>query len=178
MRLLLASLFAAIALPGLAEEVTIDAIPADLIAQDSARPDKCDGFEGIEEPFYVYDLGNEKTLYLLPCSRGAYNRFYSVYVGQKTWYDLKLFATPSYRAGWQADEGVWLDTFDPATQRLSSYMLGRGPGDCGMRGLWQWSGSVFVMLEYRMKAECDAQGEPGDFPLVYENTSLPDGLLR
>jgi hypothetical protein len=174
----LAALLIAFAAPAVAEEVTIDAIPADLIAQDSARPDKCDGFDINDDPFYVYDLGDEKTLYLLPCSRGAYNRFYSVYVGQNAWYDLKLFATPSYRAGWLADEGVWLDTFDPTTLRLSSYMLGRGPGDCGMRGLWQWSGSVFVMLEYRMKADCDAEGEPGDFPLVYENTNLPDGLLR
>jgi hypothetical protein len=164
--------------PALAEEVTIDAIPADLIAQDSARPDKCDGFDINDDPFYVYDLGDEKTLYLLPCYRGAYNHFYSVYVAQKTWYDLKLFATPSYRGGWQAEEGIWFDSFDPTTNLLSSYSLGRGPGDCGMRGLWQWTGNVFVMLEYRMKADCDAQGEPGEFPLVYKNETPPDGLLR
>lgn len=162
-----------------AGEVAMDAIPTDLIAQDAARPDKCDGFDIVgEEPFYVHPVKGDKTLYFLPCTGGAYNHFYSVYVRDKDWYDLVLFATPTYGAGWQAEEGIWLDGFDPATSQLSSYNLGRGSGDCGMRGLWQWTGTSFVMLEYRMKPDCDAEGEPGEFPLVYKNDAPIDDLLR
>lgn len=162
-----------------AGEVTMADIPPDLIAQDAARPDACDGFDIVGElPFYVYPVASEKVLYFLPCTAGAYNRFYSVYVGMGAWYDLQLFATPSYRAGWQAEQGVWLGGFDPETGQLSSYNLGRSTGDCGLRGLWQWTGSTFVMLEYRMKPDCDAAGEPGDFPLVYRNETPPEDLLR
>lgn len=176
--LLLAALLAFCAAPALASEVTMDQIPAELLAQDAARPDKCDGFDIVgDDPFYMYPVEGDKTLYFLPCTGGAYNHFYSVYVGMKDWYDLQLFATPTYRAGWQAEEGVWLDRFDPETNQLASYNLGRSIGDCGLRGLWQWNGNVFVMLEYRMKPDCDAQGEPGEFPLVYKNETPNDGLL-
>jgi hypothetical protein len=160
-------------------EVTMADIPAELIAQDSARPDRCDGFDIVsDQPFYRFPAGGEKTLYFLPCTGGAYNHFYSVYVGTDRWYDLQLFATPSYRAGWQAEEGIWLEGFDPETNQLRSYNLGRGMGDCGLRGLWQWTGNVFVMLEYRLQAECDASVEPGEFPLIYKNENPPDDLLR
>lgn len=163
---------------GASGKVTLADIPPGLIQQDADRPDKCDGFDIVgDQPFYRYETGG-KTLYFLPCTSGAYNHFYSVYVGMGDWYDLQLFATPTYRAGWQAEEGVWFESFDPATNQLRSSNLGRGMGDCGMRGLWQWNGSSFVMLEYRMKADCDAAGEPGDFPLVFKNETASSDLLR
>jgi hypothetical protein len=156
-------------------ERTLDALPADLIALDAGRPDACDGFDIVRFPFYAYPLGENRTLFLLPCSGGAYNRFYSVYVGDGMTYERLDFATPSYRAGWQAEAGIWLERFDPTTLELRSANLGRGLGDCGMRGHWRWNGSMFVMLEYRLQAECDESVAPGEFPVIYTNpdTALP-----
>lgn len=177
MRLQLALLIAVLTVPALAEELAINAIPADLIAQDSARPDECDGFDINDDPFYVHDLGEEKTLYLLPCARGAYNHFYSVYVGHETWYDLQLFAVPNGPAGWQAQKGVWLDEYDPAKKVLSSYNRGNSMGACGTMGRWVWAGSSFYMIDYRAGGTCpDGPNEPGVFPLVYDNTDLPEDL--
>jgi hypothetical protein len=166
---------------GYAEEVTIDQIPAELIELDSARPDECDGFDETDDPFYTYDLGEERTLYLLPCTSGAYNHFYSVYVSRiinkRAWYDLQLFAEPQGAAGWQAEKGVWLDAFDPATKVLSSYNLGNSMGACGTRGRWVWSGEGFFIIDYHAGGNCpDGPNEPGEFPLVYENTELPEDL--
>jgi hypothetical protein len=157
-------------------ELTLADMPADLVALDSARPDACDGFDILDWSFYAYPLGEGQTLYLLPCTGGAYNRFYSVYLGDGAGYQRLDFATPTYSAGWQAEPGIWLESFDPQTLELRSSNLGRGMGDCGMRGRWQWNGSRFVMLDYTLQAACDASVEPGDFPLVYRNPAadLPD----
>ena len=121
-------------------------------------------------------LGEGQALYLLPCTGGAYNRFYSVYLADGAGYQRLDFATPTYSAGWQAEPGIWLESFDHQTLELRSSNLGRGMGDCGMRGRWQWNGSRFVMLDYTLQAACDASVEPGDFPLVYRNPAadLPD----
>jgi hypothetical protein len=154
-------------------ELTLADLPPDLIAEDSARPDACDGFDIVGQwPFYAYPLGEGQTLYLFPCTGGAYNRFYSVYLGDGAGYQRLDFATPTYSAGWQAEPGIWLEGFDPQTLELRSANLGRGMGDCGMRGRWQWSGSRFVMLDYTLQAACDASVEPGQFPLVYRNPAL------
>lgn len=166
-----------LATPAWAGQVTMDQIPADLIALDSARPDECDGFDINEDPFYSYDLGEEKTLYLLPCTRGAYNHFYSVYVSQRTWFDLQLFATPQGAAGWQAEKGIWFDGYDPQTKVLSSYNRGNSMGACGSIGRWVWAGSSFFMIDYHSGGNCpDGPNEPGQFPLVYQNTELPEDL--
>lgn len=157
-----------------AGELALSDIPADLVALDGARPDACDGFDIVDFPFYAYPLGDNRTLFFLPCTGGAYNRFYSVYVSDGVTYERLDFATPSYRAGWQAEAGIWLESFDPATLELRSANLGRGLGDCGMRGLWRWNGSMFVMLEYRLQADCDETVAPGEFPVIYTN---PDAAL-
>lgn len=157
-----------------AGEIALSDIPADLIALESARPDACDGFDIVEFPFYAYPLGQDRTLFLLPCTGGAYNRFYSVYVGDGMNYERLDFATPSYRTGWQSEPGLWLESFDPTTLELRSANLGRGLGDCGMRGLWRWNGAMFVMLEYRLQADCDESVAPGEFPVIYTN---PDAAL-
>lgn len=56
--------------------------------------------------------------------------------------------------------------FDAETQQVSSFSKGRGLGDCGTSGLWQWDGFAFRLVEFRAKEDCDG-GDPGDFPLVY-----------
>ncbi len=158
-------------------QVTLADLPPHLVAEDEARIDACDGFDIVGDwSFYRHDLGEGITLWLLPCTGGDYNRFYSAYLDTGTGFELLSFATPSYAAGWQAEAGIWFDSFDPVTSQLRSYNRGRGIGDCGMRGLWQWTGSLFAMQVYTMQAECDASVPPGEFPEIFRNDTAPADL--
>jgi len=158
-------------------EVALADIPAHLVAEHEARLDACDGLDIVgNQPLYRYDLGEDQWLYLLPCTAGAYNAFYSAYLDTGTGFELLSFATPSYAAGWQAEAGIWFESFDPPTGQLRSYNRGRGIGDCGMRGLWQWTGSLFAMQVYTLQAQCDASVPPGEFPEIFRNDTAPADL--
>jgi len=162
----LALFLLAMAAPARAETAAA-ALPPDLMALHAARGEACDPLDEVPEPPYAYALGSGQTLYLVPCTAGAYRRFYSVYLAGNGGYEALWFAGLTYGAGWQAEPGVWLDRFDPGTGQLHSLDLGSSLGDCGRRGVWQGTGRLFAMIEYRMKRDCDRQGEPGDFPVVF-----------
>ena len=105
----------------------------------------------------VFDLGAGKKLVLVLCLRGAYQGSSLAYVVEGaapprlltfTRWDGKRF-TPS--------EYVTEAEFDPATKQMDSFAKGRGIGDCGSMGSWQWTGAEFKLTEYFYKEKCNGQ---------------------
>lgn len=149
-------------------ELSLQDLPTELVELHENRPDACDPFDIVDSPPYAYELGDGLRFYLIPCSEGAYNRFYAAYAAYPWGYELQSFATYQLNGGWVAEPGVWQPRFDPETLTLSTYNLGRSIGDCGVSQTYVWDGSRFVLIQVSAKPECDGQGAPGEFPLIYE----------
>jgi invasion protein IalB len=115
----------------------------------------------------IYALTGTSTLYMLPCTAGAYNFSYRLYIENEFELTPLLFAYYSERFGWRGAEVLVNPEFDPETGTLTSFYKGRGPADCGTRGTWVWDEYAFKMIRYRTKDLCDFTGEPGQFPQVY-----------
>ncbi len=144
-------------------------VPNDLIIQHS-QDAQCEPFENLRGAYRVItqQVDEEHWVYFIPCTSGAYNFAYKAYEGNGTYYDPIYFAEFDELSGWTGTQFLINPIYDPTTKILTSFYKGRGIGDCGTTGKWVWRDYRFIMLEYRAKYVCDAQGEPGVFPLVFE----------
>lgn len=112
-------------------------------------------------------LDGSYPVWFVPCWAGAYNFSWKVYVERfEGEYAEMAFPEVSPTRGWTASTQLVNYGFDAETQQVSSFSKGRGLGDCGTSGLWQWDGFVFRLVEFRAKEDCDG-GDPGEFPLVF-----------
>jgi hypothetical protein len=155
-------------------EIAVGDLPADLVAMHEARPDACDPLDMLNSDPAAYDLGEDGTLFFVPCTEGAYNHWFAAYLGTKWGYELQHFASVRYDGGIAADDGVWQPSFDSATRTLETYNLGNSMGACGTRATHVWEGREFVLIRASAKPECDETGEPGEFPIIYERAASPD----
>lgn len=146
------------------------AIPADLLAYH-AEKSECDEFGEVinAEDWEVHQLDNSKLLFMIPCGSGAYNFAFSFYLAdtQTGNYSQLLFADYWEPQGWGGTDILINAYFDPKEKTLSSYYKGRGLGDCGNSGLWQWSDYSFKLLKFNAKSECDGMLEGDEFPQIY-----------
>jgi len=133
------------------------AIPAALRASMGKHSD-CDsvydGGEGEKPKVETFALGGGKTLALVPCGSGAYNFSSVPYViaGGKA-----VVARFDRVPGWTESEGIATlvnADWDPAKAELSSYLKGRGIGDCGSSESYVWDGAMFRLVEARAMGEC------------------------
>lgn len=143
-------------------------LPAELIERHRANPD-CEAFEDLPHGSDIITgpLDDEQTLYLLPCTAGAYNFAYIAYRGDEYSFEHLYFTSYSDAFGWSGTPYLVNPGYDAQTRELTEFNKGRGIADCGTSGLWQWQDYGFKLLEYRSKSKCDETGEPGDFPVVY-----------
>jgi len=77
---------------------------------------------------------------------------------------LLRFPVPS-ADGFTDTPSLTFPEYDPETKRITSLHRGRGLGDCGSAGRWQWSAGSFVLESYWEKPDCDGElfdpfGEP------------------
>jgi hypothetical protein len=150
-------------------------VPAELpdeVLIEHDRGGECDAPEDLPngDEFIVIPLNNEgRTMYLVPCYAGAYNFAYAAYVMESSDVKRHWFADYDEYSGWTAtDVIVNPDREGGGLGRLSMFNRGRGIGDCGSTGLWQVSEGRLRMLKFTYKGDCDGQGEPGEFPVVFE----------
>ncbi|KPQ12634.1 MAG: Protein of unknown function (DUF1176) [Saliniramus fredricksonii] len=47
--------------------------------------------------------------------------------------------------------------YNPETRQITSLHRGRGLGDCGSAGRWQWTGEAFALQSYWEKPDCDGK---------------------
>ncbi|MEZ5838932.1 MAG: DUF1176 domain-containing protein [Hyphomicrobiales bacterium] len=114
-------------------------------------------------------LSDTATLYALPCSVGAYQAFYRLYVverGEIGGIRPLYFADYSESYGWTGTDMLASVEWDEASGTLTSFAKGRGLGDCGSIGSWVWKDYDFAMVEYQAHEQCDGT-EPGDWEVVF-----------
>jgi hypothetical protein len=117
--------------------------------------------EAVEAPD-SFDLGGGQTLFIVKCWGAAYQFGQIIFVRAATgkarlltfqdWDGNRYIQTKSLT---EAD-------FDPGKKTLSSSYKGRGVGDCGSMGHWQWTGADFKLKEYFFKAKCDGRAFAGE----------------
>lgn len=150
------------------------AVPAALV--EAHRADEaCEPLEELPNgrDSQVERLEDGMLVALLPCGAGAYNFSSKVYVVTGETFELQHFAEFSDYTSWHVSDQLVNAWYDPASRELVSFNKGRGMADCGESGTWRWRG-FFRLEEYRYKGECDATGEPGDFPVVYTAPPMPE----
>lgn len=124
-----------------------------LIGPDNA---KCDYAIGKVEPeAFRLDARTSLVTVVHPCGNGAYNIFSSAFLVDEAGkvrpatYDTDK---PNPKDG--ENFGLVNAGYDPATRRLTSFMKGRGLGDCGSGQDYVWDGARFRLVEQTEMGEC------------------------
>lgn len=157
------------------EQAATPEVPVALLERHRADPE-CEPLADLANgrDITVAALDADHTLYILPCWSGAYNFSSRLYVGSGDSFEQLAFAEYSSSFGWSATTTLVNAYFDETDKSLTSFNKGRGIGDCGSTGRWQWQGYGFRMLEFAYKDACDGEGgEPGDFPVIYAAPAEP-----
>lgn len=156
--------------------IDFDQLPP-VIRPDFASPESECGF--VEELRFRYgqgfavNIGDDTELYVLPCALGgAYNQPYALYQvidGKASEVVLPYMS----EEGPTTTSGAVNIDWDHSSRMLTAFDKGRGLGDCGVWDKWKLSddsvGIRFVLIESRVKDECDGEGEAGPetWPLVW-----------
>lgn len=187
MKHLMAALVAVFATPALADfnETPMAPPPQEVIDRALDDPDCF-----LPEAFDVLEMSDGTTLdantriHIVPCQLAAYNMISKVIVerrddeGTESTYDLQSFADYSTLYGWTASDTLTNAFITPETGHLAHFHKGRGIGDCGASGSWEWTGFLFAMIEYRVHEACDQSLMPDAWPIVYQRASKPESAMR
>lgn len=120
--------------------------------------DMCD-FEPVDVDgagWEAMQLDQERSLFMLPCSAGAYNlisRFYVWNQNERT-ATVQHFVDYGDTNGWTAVDYLVNPYIDPHHLTVSSFSKYRGLGDCGSAGTWQWAGYGLQLREYYYQPIC------------------------
>ncbi|MCB1517595.1 MAG: DUF1176 domain-containing protein [Hyphomicrobiaceae bacterium] len=146
-------------------------IPQALLAQHFASG-QCESFELLPHAHEVIQdqLDDNTWMWLIPCAAGAYNFIYRGYTGEWNgdYFRTEIWADYSGDLGWAGTDYLVNPDYDRDTRILTTFNKGRGIGDCGTIGTWQWHDYGFRLLEFRAKDDCDAAGGPESFPMVWQ----------
>jgi Protein of unknown function (DUF1176) len=120
-----------------------------------------------------FKVGNKKYIVQVMCYLGAYQGGYEYYLltenaGQVQSKPLNLLKI-SENGSKQVDNSLsGYPTYDSSKKKLTVFTKGRGLGDCGSFGRYQFESDRFIAKEIRVKSECDGKYvEPEKYPKVY-----------
>ena len=135
---------------------------ASMVSLVEASPCKEERYGVTEDT--AYSLGNidgaARALVMISCGAGAYNYAYAAYIGTQEPNGKWQFAPAQFDYGdavRSIDDSVQLlvnADWDEATQMMSSYAKGRGPGDCGNAQLYVWDGVQFRLISASGMEQC------------------------
>jgi Protein of unknown function (DUF1176)/Invasion associated locus B (IalB) protein len=186
MKQIFAALLTLIVSPALADFTQTPMAPPSQDVIDRALDDP-DCF--LPETFDVLDMTDTTTLdantriHIVPCQVAAYNVISKIIIerrddeGATSTYDLQSFADYSSLYGWTASDTLTNAFIIPDSGHLAHFHKGRGVGDCGSTGSWEWTGYLFAMVEYRVHEACDQSLMPDAWPIVYQRTSAPEPAM-
>jgi invasion protein IalB len=161
---------------GRIRDVSRDAAPEPLrktmIDRDCPVWDQNEGNPSfLAEQSFAAELGGGRTLWAIVCASGSYNADFAMFVEDPSKaanrFEPLLFANFVESIGWTGVDTLANAEYDPETKQLTAFDKGRGAGDCGTYGIWEWVGAAFRMIEYRSKEECDGVGDKAKFPIVF-----------
>jgi hypothetical protein len=112
--------------------------------------------EETEEPEAVrLDARTSLAMVPLRCWSGAYNMAGQLLVaGDTGGWRPALFDVAMGGPDEEGPETVYNAVWEPAERRLTTYMKGRGLGDCGVSQQFAWDGSRFRLVEQAEMGEC------------------------
>ncbi len=144
-------------------------LPAALKADPALAECDIDSNAGNYE-LVVARLAPGKLFWGVPCSAGAYNVFYEMFLTDEKGGDAKP-AIPPYAPGAEDEPTNELMniSFDPAKQRFSNFDKMRGIGDCGAMSDWVWDGTAFRLVTQYMMPDCHGV-PPDDWPSLWQAT--------
>lgn len=141
------------------------AIPAQAATPPLTGPEIADGIaqgecdplpEGWEKQTKTYKLGDDKTLLAVPCFSGAYNVMHIYFADDGKNGSWRLLPFSDWDGtGYTPGFALANVRFDERSKTLRSLAKGRGIGDCGNAGAWEWDGDNFAMKSYWHKEPCD-----------------------
>ena len=123
----------------------------------------------------IAQLSKTAILYAIPCTAGAYNITYRIYLretGEIGGVETLHFATWSGEYGWSGTDLLF--NIDADGPRLSAFYKGRGLGDCGTAAEWVWRDYAYRLKRYAAQETCDgilAENWPVIFEYGSENNS-------
>ncbi len=124
-----------------------------LIGPDVA---KCDYTSAKVEPeAFRLDAQTSLVTVVHPCGNGAYNYYSSAFlIDEAGKVRPATFDTDKPNPKDGENLGLVNAGYDPKTRRLSSFMKGRGLGDCGSGQDYVWDGTRFRLVEQTDMGEC------------------------
>lgn len=164
------------ALAGRLRDVGRDQVPESLkklmVARDCPVWDQTEGDPSfLADQSFAADLGQGRALWAIVCASGSYNADFALFIEDPSKaadrFEPLMFAAFVESIGWTGVDTLANVAYDPEKRELKAFEKGRGAGDCGQVGLWEWVGAAFRMIEYRAKEECDGVGKPESFPIVF-----------
>ena len=126
---------------------------AHLIGPENA---KCDHSTAKVEPkAYRLDARTSLVTVVHPCGNGAYNYFSTAFlIDEAGNVRPATFDTDKPHPKDGENLGLVNAGYDPETRRLSSFMKGRGLGDCGSGQDYVWDGMRFRLVDQTDMGEC------------------------
>ena len=121
----------------------------------------------------ISQLSKTAILYAIPCTAGAYNITYRLYlreIGEIGGVETLYFATWSGEYGWGGTDLLFNINADGP--RLSAFYKGRGLGDCGTNAQWVWRDYAYRLLRYTAQDTCEGVLAE-NWPAIFEY--IPDG---
>lgn len=171
----------AFAMPAYADFTTTPMSPPPQAELDKvlADPD-CDLFDEstLAEMWEGTTLNATTRVHIVPCFMGAYNLMSKVLIERRegdsaaSTFDTTSFADYSSLYGWTGSDMLTNAFINPETGYLAHFHKGRGLGDCGTTGSWEWTGYLFSMIEYRVEEDCNGR-LPDEWPVVYARSNTP-----
>ncbi|HSG95594.1 MAG TPA: DUF1176 domain-containing protein [Afifellaceae bacterium] len=104
----------------------------------------------------VARLSETAILYAIPCTAGAYNIAYRLYMretGEIGGVETLYFATWLGEYGWGGTDLLY--NIDVDGPRLSAFYKGRGLGDCGTDARWIWRDYAYRLVRFAAQDDCN-----------------------
>ncbi len=172
-------LAASLAAPAYADFTTAPMSPPPQAEFDKvlADPD-CELFDGYSatDAWEGTTLDATTRVHIVPCFMGAYNVMSKILIERRaanattSTFDTASFADYGTSYGWIGTDMLTNAFINPETGHLAHFHKGRGLGDCGSTGSWEWNGYSFAMIEYRVEEDCNGR-LPDEWPVLYSRAS-------
>lgn len=135
-------------------------LPKRLPASVAGLRGECDPDLDLDDEMWspeVHRLAPGRLLWIVSCSRGAYNITADLFTTDEAGGDARAERVPH---GEGTESSLMNLSYDPKTRVLTNFDKGRGVGDCGAMNEWAWTGRRFERSNGTLMTEC--RGVPAD----------------
>jgi hypothetical protein len=129
-------------------------LPKRLPPSVAALRGECDSDMDLADEMWspeVHRLAPGRLLWIVPCSRGAYNITADLFTADEKGGAARAQRVP-YGDGMESS--MMNLSYDPETRILTNFDKARGIGDCGATNEWAWTGQRFERSRSTLMGEC------------------------